>query len=385
MVLLVVMAGNVVMSSDSTIAYLSLQATREGQASFAHVHEIIKGLQKRGWCVDLHQPSYATSFEKPSFFQRIRGILSAQIKLWMSSKPNIVYIRHHFAAWPTALVLKLRGVRVVQEVNGPYEDLFIAWPWTRKFARLIVWFMKSQLRWADAVVVVTPELAKWVREEGAKRVFVIPNGADTELFHPEAQLDPALEINCPYVVFFGNLAPWQGVDTLLAAVHYPAWPRELSLVIVGDGFERSRVEQSIEKNVLITYLGPQPYTRIPGIVANAIAGMIPKTDPAGRFSETGLYPLKLFETLACGVPAVVTDFPGMADLVREGECGLVIPPDDPGALARAVNYLYRHPEERSSMGKKGRMLVEQEHSWDKRAEQTDLILREILGSKNVGR
>lgn len=381
MVLLVVMAGNVVMICDGAVAYLSLQATREGQASFAHVHEIIKGLQKRGWCVDLYQPSYATSFENPSFFQRVLGILSTQIKLWLSSKPNIVYIRHHFAAWPTALFLKLRGVRVVQEVNGPYEDLFIAWPWTRKFARPIVWFMKSQLRWADAIIAVTPELAKWAREEGAKRVFVIPNGANTELFHPEAQLDPALEINCPYVVFFGNLAPWQGVDTMLAAVHYPAWPRELSLVIVGDGVERSRVEQFIEKNVLIKYLGPKPYSQIAGIVANSIAGMIPKTDPAGRFSETGLYPLKLFETLACGVPAIVTDFPGMADSVRECGCGLVIPPEDPQALAEAVRTLFQNPEMREQMGRRGRDFVARGHSWDSRAEETAYILRKVLSDE----
>ena len=42
------------------VAYLCLQATRQGQASFAHVHEIIAGLQARGWSVELEQPSYSS-------------------------------------------------------------------------------------------------------------------------------------------------------------------------------------------------------------------------------------------------------------------------------------------------------------------------------------
>ena len=56
-------------------------------------------------------------------------------------------------------------------------------------------------------------------------------------------------------------------------------------------------------------------------------------------------PLKLFETLACGIPAIVSELPGQADLIREGRCGLVIPCNDPTALARAV-AAYRQEDDR---------------------------------------
>lgn len=361
------------------LAYLCLQATREGQASHAHVHEIIKGLQRRGWDVELFEPAYVSSTAPPGYLWRFWEFIRLQLKLWTSGKVNVLYIRWHFATWLTALWARGRGVPVVQEVNGPYEDLFIAWPGTRRLARLFVWLMRSQLRWADAVIAVTPQLADWVRmERGRDGVFVVPNGANTELFHPGAALGPGLHLRRPYVIFFGALARWQGVETMLVAAQHPAWPDEVDLVVVGDGVERGRVELAAARCSRVRYLGLQPYACIPGLVARSLAGLLPKSDPGGRASTTGLFPLKLFETLACGVPAVVTDFPGVADLVREDDCGLVIPPEDPEALAQAVDYLHRHPDKRELMGRRGRELVEREHSWDRRAKDTDAVLDGVL-------
>jgi glycosyltransferase involved in cell wall biosynthesis len=70
----------------------------------------------------------------------------------------------------------------------------------------------------------------------------------------------------------------------------------------------------------------------------------------------------------------------MSDLVRENQCGVVIPPNDPVALAQAVAYLYAHPEERLRMGLKGRAIVEESHSWDRRSEDTMTVLDELLES-----
>jgi glycosyltransferase involved in cell wall biosynthesis len=369
------------------LAYLCLQATREGQASHAHVHEIIKGLRKREWTVDLYEPAYARASEAPHPLLRALELLWVQLKLWLSGRPPLLYIRGHFASWPTALWARLLHIPVVQEVNGPDEELFVSWPWTRRFARLFKWLIRSQLRWSDSVIAVTRQLTDWCRTQGAKKVYVIPNGANTELFNPEAQPDPALQLPPKYVIFFGALARWQGIDTMLAAVRHPSWPQEVRLVIVGDGAERAKVEAAALSSPLVLYLGPQPYARVPGIVAHSLAALSPQGLSTFAQSESldlkfqaGLLPLKLFESLACGVPVVVTDYPGMSDLVRENQCGVVIPPNDPVALAQAVAYLYAHPEERLRMGLKGRAIVEESHSWDRRSEDTMTVLDELLES-----
>ena len=270
----------------------------------------------------------------------------------------------------------------MQEVNGPYEDLFIAWPFTKRFALLFKWAMRIQLKWADAVITVTPQLGEWVKQEsGNSNVSVIPNGANPELFTPDAPLSVSLNLPDTFVVFFGALARWQGIDTMLKAVETTIWPQDVKLVIVGKGVEEPKVRDAAKQGKIV-YLGEIPYFSIPGIVARSIAALSPKSSHGNR-GKTGLYPLKVFESLACGVPVIVTDFPGMADLVKENGCGIVIPPEDPEALARAVRYIHDHPEERLRMGHRGRELIVKEHSWDNRANMTHQVLVRILERRLV--
>lgn len=362
---------------EKHIAYLCLQATRQGQASHAHVHEIVAGLRRRGWTVRLFEPRHVGGGREPGAWVRLLEMLRAQLRLLSEAPAWPLYIRWHFASWPAAAWAALRRIPVVQEVNGSYEDLFLAWPWTRRLARLFVALMRSQLRWASAVIAVTPELADWVRREagGEKRVFVVPNGANVERFRPGMPLPAGLELPRPYVVFVGALAPWQGVDVMLRAVERPEWPPEVSLVIAGDGAERAEVEAAAAGSARVRYLCRIPYEDVPGVVANSIGALSPQRGARG---ERGLFPLKVFEAMACGVPVIVSDYPGMRELVRDAGCGLVVPPGDAPALARAVAYLHGNGVEREHMGRRGRALVAREHSWDHRAERTAAILEEII-------
>lgn len=369
--------------SNKDLFYLCLQASQEGQASHAHVREIITGLDKRGWRVSLYEPKYANTLHAPRLINRLLGITLAQVKMWLQlarKKPSVLYIRSHFASWPSAILARMLGVPVVQEVNGTYEDLFIAWPWTRRLAKLFIWAIRTQLRKANAVIAVTPQLSRWAEGEGAKDTYVIPNAANIRIFHPGATIDGGLQLPDKYVVFFGALAPWQGINTMLKAVRDASWPNEVSLVIVGDGVERMKVEKAARRTDKIVYLGRQPYLSVPGIVARSIAGLSPQCDAGRRSLDTGLFPLKVFETMACGVPVVVSDFPGMADLVREAGCGIVIQPENHRELAESVRYLYENPQERELMGRRGIGAVIREHSWDKRAEDTSKILESMMSS-----
>jgi glycosyltransferase involved in cell wall biosynthesis len=88
--------------------------------------------------------------------------------------------------------------------------------------------------------------------------------------------------------------------------------------------------------------------------------------------------LKLFEVLACGVPAIVSDLPGQSDLVRKHRCGIVYPLDDAHALAQCVAELVRNPDVARMMGKRGYQLVEKEYSWDILARKTEGFLGEVV-------
>lgn len=365
------------MAKQKNLTYLCLQSTREGQAAYAHVHEIIAGLKRRGWKVTLFEPRYSSSRVLPGPLLRMLHFVETQLRLICSAKPDVVYIRNHFATFPVAFWARLHRIPVVQEVNGPYEDLFIAWPFTKQLQWVFKLLIRLQLRWANAVIAVTEELAEWVKQEvGNSSVWVVPNGANTDVFRPDAPLLSAWNLPEKFVVFFGALARWQGIDTMIEATKLPEWPPEVRLVVMGEGVERHRVEANARQGRIV-YLGVVPYKQVPGIVARSIGGLSPQNSLGDR-GKTGLSPLKVLETLACGVPVIVTEFPFMAEIVRENRCGIVIPPEDPKALAEAVRYLNENPTERLEMGKRGREVVVSGHSWDHRAALTEEVLLRVI-------
>jgi glycosyltransferase involved in cell wall biosynthesis len=289
-------------------------------------------------------------------------------------------VRGHALAFPTQLAAWLLGRPLILEINGPYEDMFLAWPWTRRLAAPLIRIARSGLRWADAIIAVTPQLATWIEGQvGRQDVVVIENGANTVLFRPDATGEHSLSE--PYVVFCGAMTVWQGINTLLDAVQDDGWPEGVRLVIVGDGTERSVVETVAARCKRIVYLGRQPYAAIPSILAGCIAAIVPKNNLGDR-SATGLSPLKVYEAMACGVPVVVTDLPGMAQLVRDEGAGLVVPTDDPKALARAVAEIHGNPELGRRLGARGRMGILARHSWETRAIATSAVIHRVMGSES---
>lgn len=361
--------------TEHRLAYLTLEAPRVGQASHIHVTEIIAGLRRRGWNIRLFKPAYTDRATKPGVMGRLLAYVLVQIRMWATHRHGeMIYVRAHFMAFPTAVLAKVFAIPILHEVNGPYEDIFVTYPWLTWFRRPLEAMQRWQYRHADHLMPVTPDLAEWlIRETGHHRVTVIPNGANIELFHPAAPRPTAVPSQC-YAIFFGGLARWHGVDTMLAAVMHPDWPADIRLVIIGNGQENDKVQAAADTNPNILFQGYRPYDEIPGWIVGALCGLVPISDPGGR-SRTGLFPLKLFETLACGIPAVVSDFPGQADLVREHRCGIVVPADDPGALAQAVAHLASSREEAAAMGRRGAALIAAEHSWDCRAEAVHTLLQ----------
>jgi glycosyltransferase involved in cell wall biosynthesis len=360
-----------------TLAYLCLQATREGQASHAHVHEIIAGLERRRWKVSLFEPSYARAVRPPGVLRRLVAFTSIQMKcIRAASRADIVYVRAHFAALPTAAWALWRHKPIVQELNGTYDDVYLAWPGFKMLRPLLVSAQRRQIRSATLVIAVTEGLATWAqREAKAHHVATVPNGANTDLFTPDGPL--ARDLPPRFVCFVGGLARWQGVDVMLEATRDPQWPAGVPLVIVGDGACAAEVRAAAKESDRISYLGPVPYRSVPSIVRGATA-MLSVQPSLRRTTTGGIHPLKVFEALACAVPVIVTDHPGQADLVRAEGCGWIVPPDDPAAVARAVAEAIADPDFAAARGLRGRETVLREHSWDARAAATHSLLRDLL-------
>jgi len=364
--------------------YLCLQPTREGQASFAHVNEVVAGLRRRGWEVLLVEPKHP----RPGRGDGVRRAIAAmtvQLRWAVHCRLRpapFVYVRAHFLALPTATLARVAGSIVVQEVNGPLDDAFDSWPQLRRLRWFLSLSLRVQLHWADAVITVTPGLSGYLAELTGRHhgYHVVGNGADVDRFQPAVSSAPSGQL--PYVVFVGALASWQGIDVVLRAAASDSWPPGIDLVVAGDGRERERVRAAAKASHRIHWLGTVPYEQTPGLVSGSLAALVPMVDaPRSRF---GLSPLKLFEAMACGTPVVASDLPALGEVVREHACGVTFRAGDADALALAVAELAKDPRRAAEMGARGRTAAVARYSWDARAGQTEQVLLAAARARSPG-
>jgi glycosyltransferase involved in cell wall biosynthesis len=357
-------------SAGLRVAYFALDVPHKGQASYIHISEIINNLRRLGWRVDLFAPEPASDGRSRRPVERV-VIYSLVIlrTLLQLHRFDALYVRAHPLAWPVTFWARALRRPIAQEINGVELDVIVSHPWLTPMRGLVRWLYRSQYRVSDRLFPVTKELAQWLAQDlPPDRINVIANGANTDLFRP-IKRDRE-----PFVVFFGGLTGWHGIDLMLNAIRDPRWPAGVELVIIGAGAQESAVREAVDAGLPVRWLGYRPHEQIPELIAGAIAGLSPITNPRGR-SSTGVSPLKLYETLACGIPVIATDLPGQTEVVRACDCGLIIPCDDAPGLAKAVAQLAADPDASREMGRRGAEYIRAQHSWAARAAEIDRILR----------
>jgi glycogen(starch) synthase len=202
------------------------------------------------------------------------------------------------------------------------------------------------LRRAAAVVTLTDRLAGLVRGGvAADRIHVIPSG--TRVFDAAAGGPTG-------VLFLGRLHRQKGVDTLIRAL--PLLPPDATVMLVGDGPERAalrRLAADLGVADRVTVTGFVPHGMVPGLLAGADVVVMPS-----RYEELGT---ALVEAMAAGRPVVASRVGGIPELVRDGVDGLLVQPDDPAALAKAITRVLANPVLAAELGASGRARVAGHH------------------------
>lgn len=357
------------------IAYLSLQAVVEGQDSWAAVNEIVSSWERTGWRVETWFPQYRGG-ESPGAVGRLREMWRLQKALRRSlERYDALYVRGHPMAYPASRWARAAGVPVFQECNGTYEDLFIAWPMARLGRPAFEHMQRVQYRDAELIFCGTEPQRLWLKgETGHDRVIVSPNGANIELFRPDVPKRAGLPER--YVLFFGQFAPWQGIDVLVEAKRQAAWPAGVDLVFVGAGERESVVTDAMQRDTGVHLLGRLSYEELAGVIAHSVAATSPQFTQAR--GTQGFSALKLYESMACGVPVIGSDYPGVGDVLADYNAGIVVTPGDADELARAVATLAADEAAAHRMGANGRAAVEREASWAARAEQRRVAMEAVV-------
>jgi glycosyltransferase involved in cell wall biosynthesis len=217
---------------------------------------------------------------------------------------------------------------------------------------------------ADAVVVPSPVIAAALRRRGVapERLHVIPNGADMggPTFRPPDAPDR-------YLLYFGALQPWQGLDTALRALARLSDLDDLHLVVCASVHRRKakpyrKLAARLGVADRVHWRFALPEHELAPWREHALASLAPLRDCARNVAQ-GCAPLKVLESMASGVPVLASDLPVVRELMEDGGQGLLVPPDRPGELARAVRTLLDFPERSAAMGAAGRARVEDRFTW----------------------
>lgn len=193
---------------------------------------------------------------------------------------------------------------------------------------------------------------------------VIPNGVDLDRFRPaavrreEPRDELGIDADALVIGQIGSLIPRKGVDVLLEAFATLRRAQPAFLVVAGDGPERAQLEARANA------LGLAAWVRFPGEVTRSERLLQHVLDVSVLASREESLPLGLLEAAACGRATVCTAVGGNAEIVRDGETGYLVPPDDPGALAGALLRLARDPALRDRLGAAARARAEKRFGLD---------------------
>lgn len=250
--------------------------------------------------------------------------------------------------------------------------------------RLGAWLGRSATRVIAISEAVATEAARWgVPRE---RLVTIPNGVDPERFRPNAELGRRLreELGIPCEAFVvamaAQIVPWKGHHLLLDALgrlRRSDPEADLRALIAGadlfadhadyEALLRVRAQQP-DLAGAVTFLGHR--TDIEALYNACDVFVLPsRREPFGR---------ALVEAMACGKPAIATAEAGPAEIITNGETGLLVPPNDAGALAEALSRLRREDTLRAALAQRGRAHVHAHYTEARMVAQLAETYREVL-------
>jgi glycosyltransferase involved in cell wall biosynthesis len=299
-----------------------------------------------------------------NYLERALGF-SARLEALLDADGASIRLAHFRDPWSGMAVVERDLVRVY-EVNGlpsvelPYLHPRIPPGTLERIAEV----EQRCLDAADAIVVPSPVIAAALRRRGVapERLHVIPNGADLPAATPRPPDAPDR-----YLLYFGALQPWQGLDTALRTLARLDDLDELHLVVCASVHRRKakpyrKLAARLGVADRVHWRFALPEHELAPWREHALASLAPLRDCARNVAQ-GCAPLKVLESMASGVPVLASDLPVVRELMEDGGQGLLVPPDRPGELARAVRTLLDFPERSAAMGAAGRARVEDRFTW----------------------
>jgi glycosyltransferase involved in cell wall biosynthesis len=249
------------------------------------------------------------------------------------------------------------------------------------------------IRAADRVCVLSPDHAEsvsYLRRTGERdpaKLIVMPNGVDAQHFSPgpdtaglrERLGIPGNSLVAAFVATLDRAHHFKRVDVAIDALG-ELGDQDVHLVVAGGGelvgeFRARAVRRGVGERV--HFLGAIPHPELPDVL-RACDLFLLTTEPPESFG------IVLIEAMACGLPVVATDYPGVRAVVVEGATGLLARQGDSADVARCLAELHdMGAEGRAAMGRAGRERAEREWNWPRLLDRMDDAYEQAIAARRV--
>jgi len=224
------------------------------------------------------------------------------------------------------------------------------------------WLLRGNLASATALASTSECMARRARQIFAHpHLFVTPFGVDHQRFAPVSVRRPSGQV---IVGTVKTLARTYGIDLLVeafaAARKRIGSACDVRLEITGDGPEEQPLKRKVAELGLtkrVAFHGAVPHDQVPA--------MLHRLDIFVALSHQESFGVAALEAAACAKAIVVSDADGLAEVVRDGHTGLVVPRNNPHAAADALCRLIEDPALRASLGRAARNHVLEHYTWER--------------------
>jgi glycosyltransferase involved in cell wall biosynthesis len=219
-------------------------------------------------------------------------------------------------------------------------------------------------RSVDCFTVVSEDLKLFfVKELGIqdKSLTVIPNGIDTKRFAPRPRNQALIDLlpgkfQGKVLVSVGRLAEAKDQITLISAMELlKKQGRNIFLILIGEGEMRKQIEAEVNRRGLANCV------RLTGSRSD-IDRLLPGADAFVLSSKREGLPMSILEAMAAGLPVIATRVGGIPEVIKDGENGILVQPQDPDALANAICRILDDSEVSSNLARMARIAVEENYS-----------------------
>lgn len=233
------------------------------------------------------------------------------------------------------------------------------------------WIAPRAYRSADVVFALAPYLGEMVRERGARRVEVVPNGIDLDDLGIDGKSETRNQRSERRLrlLSVSRLSVEKGLEHLLGALRLLDRRIDYELTIVGSGPMEAQLSEAAADLPQVRFLGVVPRVSLGALYRDHDVFVTATLNEA--------FALVVLEALACGLPIIGTDIDALRAVVREGQTGLLVPPADSRALAAAIERIARDEPLRKSLAANAHDSVIPQYSWPAIGDQIAAIIRAL--------